>query len=333
LQEKYTTNSEKRYSHFSHEEREIIMLRLQNNISKRKIAREINRNPTSIIREINRNHDRRNGEYRALLAQKKAETRKKNASCRERLKTHSLQEKVEKGLHEGWSPEQIAGRMKLKKEKHTTNHESIYLWIYNDRPDLTEYLVYSGKKRRKRAGKNRKRVQRIPNRTPIEERPEAAHSRQESGHWEADTAVSRQSKTALSIMTERKHKLTFISKLTGKTAFEMKRALTKRLGRLPRRLRRTITYDNGLENALHEETNKILNTKSYFCNPYHSWEKGTVENTIGLIRQYLPKKTDFNLIDKKEIYDIEYALNNRPRKCLGYLTPLESLKRDVALHH
>lgn len=333
MQEKYTTGSRKRYSHFSHEEREVLMLRLKNDVSKREIAREIDRHPSSVIREINRNHDKRSGEYRALLAQRKAAGRKRESSSRKRLKNHSLQKKVENGLRKGWSPEQIAGRLKLEKDKHTTNHESIYLWIYNDRPELTEYLVYSGKKRRKRSGKNSKRAQRIPNRTPIEKRPAIVHTRKEAGHWEADTAVSRQSKAALSIMTERKHRVTFISKITRKTASEMKRVLTKRLGGLPGHLRRTITYDNGLENALHEDIDKKLNTKSYFCNPYHSWEKGTVENTIGLIRQYLPKKTDFNLIDKIEIYEIECALNNRPRKCLGYLTPRESFMRDVALHH
>ena len=309
------------------------MLRLYRNVSQRKIAHEINRSPSSITREIKRNCDMRTGAYRAFLAQKKAETRRKNASRPERLNDHILRRQVEERLCVGWSPEQIAGRLKLERNKFITNHESIYLWIYNDRPDLTKYLVRSGKKRRKRAGTNKKRAQRIPNRTSIEKRPESANCREEAGHWEADTAVSRESKAALSIMTERKHKLTFITKLVIKTSLEMKHALIKRLGILPPHLRHTITYDNGLENVLHEEVNEILETESFFCNPYHSWEKGTVENTIGLVRQYLPKKTDFNLVDNKKINEIEYALNNRPRKCLGYLTPLESINRDVALHH
>lgn len=333
MQENYTTKSKTCYSHLYHDEREIIMLRLYRNVSQRKIAHEINRSPSSITREIKRNCDMRTGAYRAFLAQKKAETRRKNASRPERLNDHILRRQVEERLCVGWSPEQIAGRLKLERNKFITNHESIYLWIYNDRPDLTKYLVRSGKKRRKRAGTNKKRAQRIPNRTSIEKRPESANCREEAGHWEADTAVSRESKAALSIMTERKHKLTFITKLVIKTSLEMKHALIKRLGILPPHLRHTITYDNGLENVLHEEVNEILETESFFCNPYHSWEKGTVENTIGLVRQYLPKKTDFNLVDNKKINEIEYALNNRPRKCLGYLTPLESINRDVALHH
>ncbi len=334
MQTNYTTNTPKKYSHLIHDEREIIMLRLSSNISKREIAREIKRSPSTITREIKRNSDLRNGEYRAFLSQKKAETRRQNVSRVKRLKDPTLRRQVEERLRIGWSPEQTAGRLKLEGNTYTTNHESIYLRIYADRPDLTKYLVRSGKKRRKRAGRNKKLAcGRIPYRTSIEKRPESVSSRQEAGHWEADTAVSRESKAALSVMTERKHKVTFIAKLASKTAFEMKHALIKRLSILPPQLRQTITYDNGLENVLHEEVNKILNTQSFFCNPYHSWEKGTVENTIGLIRQYLPKKTDFNLVDNKKIYEIEYALNNRPRKCLGYLTPLESINRDVALHH
>jgi len=284
LQTNYTTKATTKYSHLYHDEREIIMLRLYGNVSRRKIAQEINRSPSSITREIKRNCDLRTGEYRALLAQKKTDTRRKNASRRERLDNHILRRQVEELLCIGWSPEQIAGRLKLEQYKTGTNHESIYLWIYADRPDLTKYLVRSGKKRRKRAGRNKKLAcGRIPYRTSIEKRPESVSSRQEAGHWEADTAVSRESKSALSVMTERKHKVTFIAKLASKTAFEMKHALIKRLSILPPQLRQTITYDNGLENVLHEEVNKILNTQSFFCNPYHSWEKGTVENTIGLI--------------------------------------------------
>jgi IS30 family transposase len=131
---------------------------------------------------------------------------------------------------------------------------------------LTKYLVISGKKRRKRAETNKKRANRIPNRTPIEKRPEAANSRTQAGHWEADTAVSQKSKAALSVIIDRKHKITFIMKLARKTAKEMKQALTRKLIVLLPEFKRTSTYYNVLENVLHDEVNVVLGTKSYFFN-------------------------------------------------------------------
>lgn len=128
--------------------------------------------------------------------------------------------------------------------------------------------------------------------------------------------------------TERKTRLTKLSKLKRKGAREMRVALTRRLRRCPARLRKTITYDNGSENTDHVKTNEVLGTRSYFCAPYHSWEKGTVENTIGLIRRSLPKKTDFAIVSDKELRTIERRLNNRPRKCLKYRTPAEAYRAE-----
>lgn len=333
LQNQDTKKPTNCYSHLSLDEREIIALRLKSNISRRAIAEELQRETSTICREINRNKDLRNDEYRATLAQKKTETRKIDVYKTERLKNNEIRKIVEEKLNDGWSPEQIAGRLKLEHGQTVTNHESIYLWIYQERNDLQPLLVRATKKRRKRSNNNKKRANRIPNRTPIDQRPAVIENREEAGHWEADTVVSRLSKSALSVLTERKHKITLISKIPQKTAINMKDSLINRLREYPQKLRQSITYDNGLENALHEKVNDEINTSSYFCNAYHSWEKGTVENSIGLIRQYLPKKTDFKTIDKNEIEAIEYALNNRPKKCLGYLTPIESLSRDVALGH
>jgi IS30 family transposase len=173
----------------------------------------------------------------------------------------------------------------------------------------------------------------IPNRVSISERPEIVEKRERIGDWEADTIVSRQSKVAINVLTDRKSRVAFLKRLQQKTKEETKLAILGSLGKYPANYRYTITYDNGAENTEHEEINKILDIKSYFCEPYHSWEKGTVENTIGLIRRWIPKKTDLANVSEIEIAGIESWLNNRPRKCLNYKTPSEVFekKRSVAL--
>lgn len=166
----------------------------------------------------------------------------------------------------------------------------------------------------------------IPNRVMISERPNKINNKSELGHWEADTVVSRQSKSALVVGRERKLQLMFIRKIPMKNSANMNKAVIEMLKRIPKWLRRLITFDNGLENLWHEVIAEKLNVKTCFCNPYHRWEKGGVENGIGLIRRYYPKKTDFFLISDYEIKLIENRLNNRPRKTLGYMTPLEIYK-------
>ena len=146
-----------------------------------------------------------------------------------------------------------------------------------------------------------------------------------------DTMISRQSKEALAVSLERSSRLLRISKLSAKESSKVVNALKRQFNRYPQTLRRTITYDNGSENVEHQRTNRLLGTKSYFCTPFHSWEKGSVENGIGLIRRYLPKKTDFATISHYRVKRIENLLNSRPRKCLNYKTPSEVFTANVAL--
>ena len=163
----------------------------------------------------------------------------------------------------------------------------------------------------------------IPHRTGIEERPQGAETREEIGHWEADTAVSRQSKKALMVLQERKLGLTLIEKIPRCAPAEMNAAIIKRLSSFPDRFRKTITFDNGQENRAYRKLQKKLGVNTYFCNPYSSWEKGSVENAVGLTRRVWPKKTDYALISCEEISMLEYRLNTRPRKRFGYLSPIE----------
>jgi IS30 family transposase len=144
------------------------------------------------------------------------------------------------------------------------------------------------------------------------------------GHWEADTAVSRQSKGAIAVLIERQTRLVKIYKLPAKSALNMQDALVHSLQDLPQSLRKSITYDNGTENVRHVAVNEVLGTNSFFCQPYHSWEKGSVENVIGLIRRTYPKKTDWNLISQSDLDTIQFTLNHRPKKCLNFLSPGEA---------
>jgi IS30 family transposase len=238
---------------------------------------------------------------------------------------------VHEKLSLGWSPEQISGRIPRDIPGKRISHETIYQYVFKKERSLTRFLVCGRKSRRKRVRKRTRRVV-IPYRIGIEERPEHVNNRKEIGHWEADTAVSRQSKHALMVLQERALGLTFLKRLPRCAADEMNDALTSRLGPLPEVMRRSITFDNGPENRHHYLLRDELNCKTYFCTPYSSWEKGSVENAVGLTRRQWPKKTDYALIPDEEIATLEYRLNTRPRKRLGYLTPFEYAE-SVALSH
>jgi IS30 family transposase len=315
---------EKVYKHLQSSERDEIAMLVAQGYSQREIAEILGRHPATIGREINRNGSQiRDTPYKSNRAQFRADERKKKSHQKIRLKNELIRDYVEHKLSLDMTPEQIAGRLKIDLKGYSTNHESIYLYIYNERPDLTECLVRGKRKRQKRSIKPGKRIVKIPNRTMIDKRPKSINEKKTFGHWEADTIVSRQSKSTLVVVRERKMHLMFICKIPRKTAYHMKKAVIQMLRRIPEKYVKSITFDNGLENADHEGIANALGVKTYFCNPYHSWEKGGVENGIGLIRRYFPKKTDFSLISDKEIINVEERLNNRPRKTLGFLTPLE----------
>lgn len=315
------------YKHLQSHERDEIACLLAEGYNQKEIAKILKRDPSTISREIKRNGTQINEtRYRSNRAQIRADERKSKSHRKIRLKNDRIRSYVMTKIREELTPEQIAGRIKIDMPGSTTNHESIYLFIYKERPDLTIYLVRGKRKRQKRSIKPGKRMVKIPNRTMITERPIEIDERKEYGHWEADTVVSRQSKAALVVVRERKLHLMYIRKIDRKNACNMNKAVIDILKRFPPGFRRSITFDNGLENAGHEIIAKRLGLKTYFCNPYHSWEKGGVENGIGLIRRYYPKKTDFSLISDSEIFIVEQRLNNRPRKTLNFLTPLETYK-------
>ena len=316
----------KEYTQLSLTERELISIYKARGKSINEIGRLINRSASTISRELKRNAPPvHKNYYVGSRAHFRAKTRTSDSHKRPKLKNDLIREYVENKLKLGWSPEQISGRLDLDHPGDTISYEAIYQYIYKEQRELIKSLPRGHKRRQKRGHSKKHRNSHIPNRLSIENRPEKINSRKDPGHWESDTMGSRLSKAALVVNVERKTRVTMISKINHKTSFNTRDSIIGKLGALPQILRHTITYDNGYENSLHEDVNKALQIKSYFCTPNASWQKGTVENTNGLIRRFFPKKTDFLFISENDVQLVEFLLNTRPRKCLNYLTPYESL--------
>lgn len=324
------------------EEREAIQAGLWDKRSIRDIAREINRAPSTISREICRNAVGLKPKYIPRLAQERVKERVLNRGRRERLKNEETRDYVRSMLKSHYSPEQIAGRIAIDIPGAKISYEAIYKYIYAQYhrdgygrctgEDLRIYLKRHHKTRHPKYTPFRPQRLRIIDAVSISERPEVVELRKKLGHWEGDSVVSRQSKYGLNTLVERKSGLVFITKIKNGKAEETAQAVITRLSVLPKAKRQTLTLDNGPENAGHKIITAALKTRCYFARPYHSWERGTNENTNGLIRYYFPKKTDFAKISEGQIKRVETILNNRPRKRLQWLTPLEAFSgQSVAL--
>ncbi len=321
----------RKYKQLGQEDRDRLSLLKAQGESLRSIAAVLGRNVSTISRELKRNVlEFQLGQYLPHKAQEYSDTRKSVGHERQRLRIPGLRSYVVRRLRLGWSPERIAGRWK-RLGNEPISHEAIYQWIYADARNLIPCLVRAHRRRKRLNGIQRKML-RIPLRTPISMRPEAIKLRQELGHWEGDTMIGARNKSALQVLVERKTRYTRLTKLSAKDAESMRSATTKALGSYPQKARRSITYDNGSENVKHVEVNRQLGTVSYFCEPMHSWEKGSVENVAGLVRRRLPKKTDFSLVTVEQVKMTENWLNSLPRKCLGYQTPKEAFRESVALN-
>lgn len=325
----------KLYKQLTQSEREDIANLLSEGYSLGNIAKALGRNKSTISRELARNSAPQHQRYTPCRAHARACDRKTTANTHERLKNDFIRQYVKDGLERGWSPEQISGRIRIDHPGYSINHEAIYQYIYHPRNphrlEMINLLRRAQKKRRTKGIGRKERKTKIPNRIPIDARPKSVENRRRYGHWEGDSLISRKSKAALNTLAERKSRLALITKLPRKGAAETNKAIISRLKKLPANGRQTLTLDNGTENAKHEQLSTRLGIKCFFAHPYSSWERGTNENINGLIRWYLPKGTDFSKITPEQIARIEYLLNSRPRKCLGYKTPLEVAASSVAL--
>ena len=313
----------RRYRHLSQHERELILAGLAEGKSMAAIAKALARHPSTVARERARNLSVGNRyRYSPADAQRKYERRMARARRRPPLKCGEIRDYVERKLWARWSPQIIAGRLAIDHPGLKTNHESIYRYIYRYRRSMSDLLARSHKKRRKRGTAGNRRTQWGP-RPSIELRDPAVDHRDQPGHWEADTMVCRSSLRAVAVAYERTTRLVRLRLLPRNTSRDFAHAISWALRTLPAAMRKTITYDNGSENVKHEQINTILGTRSYFCHPYTSWEKPGVEQCIGLLRQFIPKRTNLGQLTKHQIRYYQDLLNNRPRKCLGFRTPNE----------
>lgn len=318
------------YRQLTAEERDLLSLWKAQGMSLRAIGKRLGRDASTISRELKRNTIWVEEGYLPHRAQARSDRRKAFGHDRERLRVPGLKSFVINMLRYGWSPERIAGRWK-KMGNDPISHEAIYQWIYAEAKEMARFLVRAHRRRRRRCQKSRMNRITIPSRTSIRQRPALIELREEPGHWEGDTIVSSKSLAALQVLVERKTRYARLCKLPAKNADSMRVSVSRALIGYPQHLRRSITYDNGAENAQHAKINEALGTASYFCEPMHSWEKGSVENVAGLVRRRLPKGTDFSMVSNVRIRQTEVWLNNLPRKCLGYQTPAEAFHETVAL--
>jgi transposase, IS30 family len=281
------------------------------------IAEVIGVHKSSISRELKRNRGERG--YRAQQAQALAVERRRKTVPR---LTAEVWNSVERLLQQDWSPEQISGRLK-KEQGIRISHEWIYQHILVDKQaggGLYKHLRCQ-KKRRKRYGTYDRRGQ-LPNCRSIEERPASVNTRKHLGDWEVDTLIGKQQKHAMLTLTERKSRFTLIGKLPRRTAQAVRQQVCKLLLPVKDKVQ-TLTSDHGKEFADHELIAETLQLKFYFAHPYAAWERGTNENTNGLLRQYFPKKCDFQSVSNKQMSQAMSKLNFRPRKTLRFKTPFE----------
>lgn len=325
------------YVHLSLQEREELYALKKAGWSLGNIAKKLGRDKGTLSRELKRNVlltkglEKGSGKYIPCHAQEKAEKRARKQRSQASWKGPEVYLYVRTHLKlDRWSPEQIAGRISIDHPELSIVHETIYQSIYakeNRKHELWKYLTIQRKKRMKKGGRHVHKDSRIPEAVSIDKRPLVVNRRKQAGHWETDNVIGKQTdKTALSVTVERKLRLTIMSKLTAKTADEKTKKLFERMSKLPEDLRRTMTADNGAENANHKDITNSLGLPVYFCHAYHSWERGTVENTNGRIRKFIPKGMSMDAIDEETIQLIEWRLNSTPRKCLGFKTPLEVLE-------
>lgn len=323
-----------KYKRLTSEERYAIGIMVVEGRTRREIARALGREPSTISRELKRGIVDSLGAYQADASQVQAVCKRSESRKRPRLKNPTIRAYVEAKLIERWSPEQISGRLLQEYEDLSISHEAIYKWIYAEAREHIANLTRHHKFRRRHGTRNPLKTGGIAFRVSIDERPSAVGLREEIGHWEADTVMSRRMRSAaLQVLVERKSRYAMVTLLPGLSSRSMRETMIRRLNVVPAELRRTITYDNGTENAGHVMVNRALGTASYFCHAYHSWERGTVENTIGLIRRLFPKQTDFGNISEYQVKKLEQWLNDRPRKCLNFQTPAEYFAACVALSH
>ncbi len=321
----------KKHKQLTAADRRVVETLLKRHCTKLEIAKELGVASSTVGREIsNRSTPAR---YFADVAQTDYETNRKKCGKKPKLSDSKTQTYVIDKLKTGWSPDEIMGRIKAGFDPNTiclisTCNETLYNWIYTDpyckKEKLYLYLKHGKKHRTKHHGRKTKR-ELIPNKVSIHNRPKIVDERIEFGHWESDSVVYA-NKQAINTLNELYAGIVAFTKLDRKTADLTASAMSNALSKFTAK---TLTLDNGCEFVKHESVTKKVGVKVYFCDPYSSFQRGSNENSNGLLRRYLPKRANIQDLTQEELDDIAWELNNRPRKRLGYLSPIEFYEKNV----
>lgn len=311
------------FEHFDFERRCEIARRSRAKQSLREIAAALDCAPSSISRELKRNKDAK--DYQPAHANERAKARRWQGS--KLLRDASLQTLVLDRLRLGWSPQTVAARLRQDTGR-CISHESIYRFIAAQiaRTKNLSWRLYLPRAKSKRGWRGRKGgspVDHIQGRVSLAQRPAAAADRVQPGHWEADLMLFSVYGQAVLALHERSSRLTAFIRQPSKHAQPLAETLHALLAPLPERLRRTLTFDNGTEFALHYTLHDRLGIQTFFCDPHAPWQKGGVENAIGRLRRWLPRKTDLTQLPPQRLHQLALLYNHTPRKCLGFQTPAE----------
>lgn len=309
------------YRHLTIENRETAMVLREKGWSFRAIALEINCSPSTVSREFIRNA-KADGGYSASFADKQYRKRRKRCGPNPIMKNPVIAEYVIKRLHQRWTPEQIAGRAKLEKYQTPFSFVTIYRAIdQHILPySLKKIMRFKSKYKRPKKGDKRGIMQGL---TGIEERPTSVNKRKIIGHWESDTVLGQHRTGAIGTHVERKTGYLIAFRLNRVASQEYTQATIQRFSCIPRKYRRSFTVDRGKEFTNHREVTRELGMSVYFCDPYSPWQRGSNENTNGLLRQFFPKGTSFASITQEQLVYVVDLINHRPRKRFGWRTPAE----------
>ena len=309
-------------AHLTIREREFLHRLVKSGKSKAEIAKLMGRDRSTIYRELNRNAGERG--YRPEQAQGLADERRQSCRQPRKMRHDQVSMYVRERLQQGWSPEQIAGRVRRDfpgQPGRWISRQTIYNWIHDYAHAWRPWL--------RRRGRPPETRGKLTDCVRIDGRPDVINRRRRYGDWEGDTMIGQGRRSALVTVVERKSGYTRIGRADDLTASTTRRVIRRRMKDLPAAMRRSVTFDNGKEFAEHEQLGRSLGWETYFAQPYKSWQRGTNENTNGLIRDFFPKGTDFTRISHRAVARVERLLNERPRKRLGYRTPAEILKRRL----
>jgi len=334
----------KQYQHLSAEERAVIQIERRKGSTLRSIARDLGRNVSTVSREIARNEVEiepgRRLRYEARTAGMACRMRReRSVRCRKLVEGSALWQRVHDHLvYDRWSPQQIAARLRAMPpdSDFQISHETIYAAIYaHPRGALKKAMVEALRQEKPNRGQRRTTLAKggfVPEALRIVHRPETIAERTLPGHWEGDLIKGAFNRSCVGTLVERKTRFVVLCRMDGCTARDALEGFTRQMKKLPAFLRESLTYDRGSELACHAELAKRLNIDIWFADPHAPWQRGSNENTNGLLRQFMPKGLDLSGISQEELNRVAKLMNGRPRQTLGWMTPAEMMDKEIAAH-